>query len=81
LLVRGCLQKKRLRYKRLEAGNFGFPPPPEHGHAVEMRATDLAMLLDGVELESVQRRKRYRRPATTSSVTCKRSVNPPSHGW
>ena len=56
-------------YKRLEVGNFRFPPPPEHGHAVEMRATDLAMLLDGVELESVKRRKRYRRPATTSSVT------------
>ena len=56
-------------YKRLEAGTFRFPPPPAHGHAVEMRATDLAMLLDGVDLESVQRRKRYRRPAATSSVT------------
>lgn len=49
-------------YKRLEAGNFRFPPPPAQGHVVEMRATDLAMLLDGVDLESVQRRKRYRRP-------------------
>jgi transposase len=56
-------------YKRLEEGSFRFPPPPEHGHTVEMRATDLAMLLDGVDLESVQRRKRYRRPAATSSVT------------
>jgi hypothetical protein len=27
-------------------------------------AADLAMLLDGVVLEKVQRRKRYRRPAT-----------------
>ena len=50
-------------YKRLEKGCFRFPPPPADGHGVEVRAADLAMLLDGVELESVKRRKRYQRPA------------------
>jgi len=34
-----------------------------------MRATDLAMLLDGVDWESVKRRKRYRRPASAQAVT------------
>jgi transposase len=49
-------------YKRLEEGTYRFPAAPENGHSIEMRATDLAMLLDGVDLESVRRRKRYRRP-------------------
>jgi transposase len=50
-------------YKRLEEGTFRFPQATS-GHGVEMRAADLAMLLDGVDLSSVKRRKRYRRPAT-----------------
>jgi len=54
-------------YKRLEQGTFRFPAPAGAGHGVEIRAADLAMLLDGVDLESVRRRKRYRRPATVAS--------------
>ncbi len=50
-------------YKRLEEGTFRFPVAPAAGQEVEIRAADLTMLLDGVDLESVQRRKRYRRPA------------------
>lgn len=49
-------------YKRLEKGTFGFPEAPAAGSGVEIRAADLAMLLDGVELESVKRRPRYQRP-------------------
>jgi transposase len=49
-----------LVYKRLEVGTFRFPKAPTAG--LEIRAADLQMLLDGVELESVQRRHRYRRP-------------------
>lgn len=52
-------------YKRLEEGTFRFPTSAT-GHGVEIRATDLAMLLDGVDLDSVKRRKRYRRPAAAS---------------
>ena len=47
-------------YKRLEAGTFRFPTATAAG--VEIRAADLQMLLDGVDLESIQRQKRYRRP-------------------
>jgi transposase len=49
-----------LVYKRLEVGTFRFPKAETAG--VEIRAADLQMLLDGVDLESVQRGKRYRRP-------------------
>jgi transposase len=47
-------------YKRLEVGTFRFPTS-EDGR-VSMRATDLQMLLDGVDLDSVKRRRRYQRP-------------------
>jgi transposase len=47
-------------YKRLELGTFRFPAATAAG--VEIRAADLQMLLDGVDLDRVQRRRRYRRP-------------------
>src|SRR6266571_1644294 len=47
-------------YKRLEAGTFRFPEAQAAG--VEIRAADLQMLLDGVDLDSVKRGRRYRRP-------------------
>ena len=47
-------------YKRLEAGTFRFPAA--QGAGVEIRAADLQMLLDGVDLASVKRGRRYRRP-------------------
>lgn len=55
-------------YKRLEEGVFLFPGPdgrrPAVGeHGLQIRAADLAMLLDGVDLASVKRSKRYQRPA------------------
>ena len=50
-------------YKRLESGNFRFPRCEDDTASVTISATDLAMLLDGVDLSSVKRRERYRRPA------------------
>ncbi|MEA3057984.1 MAG: transposase [Sphingomonadales bacterium] len=47
-------------YKRLEAGTFRFPDA--EAASVQIRAADLQMLLDGVDLDSVKRRQRYRRP-------------------
>ena len=47
-------------YKRLEIGTFRFPQAEAAG--VEIRAADLQMLLDGIDLASVKRQKRYRRP-------------------
>jgi transposase len=49
-------------YKRLEQGTFRFPATVGEQYGVAIRAADLTMLLDGVDLSSVQRRQRYRRP-------------------
>lgn len=52
-------------YKRLERGCFRFPLPTTDGPPrIEIRASDLAMLLDGIVFEKVQRARRYHRPAT-----------------
>ena len=60
-------------YKRLEEGTFAFPQPDatrakigEHG--LTIRPAELAMLLDGVELDSVKRRKRYRRTTIVDPI-------------
>jgi transposase len=52
-----------LWYKRLEVGTFRFPRSEQDVASVTISATDLAMLLDGVELSSVKRRPRYQLPA------------------
>lgn len=50
-------------YKRLEAGTFRFPTSQPGQTSVTISAAEWAMLLDGVDLASVRRRKRYRRSA------------------
>jgi transposase len=50
-------------YKRLEAGTFRFPSA--EAARVCVRPAELQMLLDGVELDSVQRARRYQRPVPT----------------
>jgi transposase len=46
-------------YKRLERGSFEIPRPDAECKHVILDATELAMLLGGVSLGSVQRRKRF----------------------
>jgi len=48
-----------LWYKRLEVGVFKLPRPEGVGRAVELRASELAMLLDGIDLSRLQRVPRY----------------------
>ena len=52
-----------LWYKRLEAGTFEEVMSPDGRSVVTIDATELAMLLSGVSLQSVKRRKRYGREA------------------
>lgn len=52
-----------LWYKRLEVGTFRFPSAAADQKSLTISAADLAMLLDGVDLASVRRQKRYRRSA------------------
>ncbi len=56
-------------YKRLERGTFQRPLPATGGDHVEMDATDLTLLLAGIELTTVKRRRRYSfDPATHASL-------------
>lgn len=54
-----------LYYKRLEAGTYHLPVVPKDADAegVEIDATQLAMLLNGLDVRSAKRRKRYSRVA------------------
>jgi len=52
-----------LWYKRLEEGTFRLPPAKSHGVSVELKASELAMLLAGIDLTSIKRRKRFTRGA------------------
>ena len=48
-----------LWYKRLEEGTFRLPSPRKAGASVELKASELAMLLEGIDLTSIKRRKRF----------------------
>lgn len=50
-------------YKRLEAGTYQLPPTSDDAQGVQIDATDLALLLTGVDIQSAKRRKRYSRVA------------------
>lgn len=58
-----------LWYRRLERGTFRFPAC--EGDAAEIRAVDLTMILEGIDLSSTRRRPRYARPSpATTCVAC-----------
>ena len=48
-----------LWYKRLEEGTFRLPAAKEGRASVELKASELAMLLAGIDLTSIKRRKRF----------------------
>jgi len=48
-----------LWYKRLEQGVFKLPRVVGEAMSVELRASELAMLLDGIDLRSIKRIARY----------------------
>lgn len=50
-----------LWYKRLEEGTFKLPKIEEGARSVQLRPSELAMMLDGIDLKSVKRVKRYQR--------------------
>jgi transposase len=52
-----------LWYKRLEEGTFRLPSAKKAGVSVELKASELAMLLAGIDLTSIKRRKRFAHPA------------------
>jgi transposase len=51
-----------LYLRRLERGTFAFPTAAATTGEVSITATELAMILGGVDLAGTQRRPRYQRP-------------------
>jgi transposase len=56
-----------LWYKRLEAGVFKLPRVNPGSRSVELRASELAMILDGIDMTKLKRVPRYERGARTIS--------------
>ena len=55
-----------LWYKRLEVGVFKLPRMKEGARSVELRASELAMILDGIDMTKLRRVPRYERGSGTS---------------
>jgi transposase len=67
-----------LWYKRLEEGSFVLPVADGRrtqvgAHGLVLRAAELAMLLDGIELANARRQPRYQRPAATVGAAAAQS--------
>ena len=50
-------------YKRLESGTFEIPQPADESGRLKIEWHQLILLLEGIELESLKYRKRYKRSA------------------
>lgn len=65
-----------LFYKRLEKGRYEFPTDrlEHHSRRSEIRAEELMLLLEGIDLGSVKRRPRYERPGVTDAKAARSSL-------
>jgi transposase len=48
-----------LWYKRLEEGRFRFPATQPGAAGMEIKASEMAMLLEGIDLKSIKRGPRF----------------------
>jgi transposase len=64
-----------LWYKRLEAGVFKLPRMSEGARSVELRASELAMILDGIDVSKLKRVPRYERAARSSEEKISKGKN------
>jgi transposase len=62
-----------LFYKRLESGTFEVPRVVADQSHVELDATEMAMLLGGISLSSVKRRKRYTPTSCQAAASSRRA--------
>ena len=68
-----------LYYKRLEAGVFKLPKLAPGTRSVELKTSELAMLLDGIDLSKLKRTPRYqhsREPGSSLEENHSGSVTP-----
>lgn len=52
-------------YKRLESGRFKLPLLDANAATAELEATELSMLLDGIDTRSVRKPRRWQPPRTS----------------
>src|SRR6266853_1435384 len=64
-----------LWYKRLEVGVFKIPRVEQGARSVELRASELAMILDGIDVSKLKRTPRYERAARSSEETISKGKN------
>jgi transposase len=64
-----------LWYKRLEAGVFKLPRMSEGARSVELRASELAMILDGIDVSKLKRTPRYERAARSNEGKIRKEKN------
>jgi transposase len=57
-----------LYYKRLERGKFRLPPVTPGATSVTLDGTELAMLLDGIDVSRVRRPPRWAPPTAPSAL-------------
>ncbi|MFY9856298.1 MAG: IS66 family insertion sequence element accessory protein TnpB [Terracidiphilus sp.] len=63
-----------LWYKRLEGGVFKLPRMDAGRRCVELRASELAMILDGIDMSKLKRVPRYERGAETNKNNMQRVI-------
>ena len=61
-----------LWYKRLETGVFKLPRVMAGARSVELRASELAMILDGIDMSKLKRVPRYERTSVTNKSNVQR---------
>ena len=61
-----------LWYKRLEAGVFKLPRIAPGARSIELRASELAMILDGIDMSKLKRVPRYECSAGTNKINVQR---------
>lgn len=63
-----------LYYKRLERGTYELPVMTDQHRSVALRSDELMLILQGISLKSVQRRKRFKirekNPTTNLTTVC-----------
>jgi transposase len=63
-----------LWYKRLEVGVFKLPRILPGSNSIELRASELAMLLDGIDMAKLKRVPRYERPVQSGAKSAEKVV-------
>jgi len=63
-----------LWYKRLESGVFKLPRFDVGMRSIELRASELAMILDGIDMSKLKRVPRYERAAGTNKDNLQRVI-------